>query len=257
MRVGRLYLIWGVFAVLAGQFCLGSAADAHDHEVPLRVFLLVPAASGYAVVDFGALPQGTSQVIRALNNGGEVVGGASTSGASHRAFVLSSTRLERLPGADYSAAHGINDLGEVVGSSNGPTSVEAFRWTRKGGHQRLAPLPGDNSREAFGINSHGQVVGYSSGPGGARGVPWTRNGAVQGLGTLPGSTYSRALAINEPGNVVGTSGMSPATRAFLWTPSAGMKDLGMLPGDRESEAVHINDAGDVVGWSSGPDGGPP
>src|SRR5437773_6855717 len=212
MRVGRLYLIWGVFAVLAGQFCLGSAAEAHDHEVPLRVFLLVPAASRYTVVDFGALPQGTSQLVRALNNGGEVVGGASTSGASHRAFVLSSIRLERiegLPGADYSAAHGINDLSEVVGSSNGPTSVEAFRWTRKGGHQRLAPLPGDNSSQAFGINSHGQVVGYSSGPGGAQGVLWTRNGAVQGLGTLPGSTYCRTLGLNAPGLVVGTSGMSP------------------------------------------------
>src|SRR5467141_3567822 len=134
MRVGHLYRICGVFAILAGQFCLGSAADAHDHEVPVRVFLLVPEASGYTVVDFGALPQGTPQVMRALNNGGEVVGGASTGGSSHRAFVLSSTRFERiegLPGADYSAAHGINDLGEVVGSLNTPTSVEAFRWTRQ------------------------------------------------------------------------------------------------------------------------------
>ena len=98
MRVGRPYWIWGVLAVLAGQFCVCSAVDAHDHEVPRRVFLLVPAASRYIVVDFGALPQGTSQVIRALNNGGEVVGRASTSGASHRAFVLSSTRLERIEG---------------------------------------------------------------------------------------------------------------------------------------------------------------
>src|SRR5205814_9656029 len=148
MKVGRLYRIWGVFAVLAGQFCVGSAVDAHDHEVPLRVFLLVPAASRYTVVDFGALPQGTSQVIRALNNGGEVVGGASTPGSAHRAFVLSSTRLERiegLPGADYSPAHGSNDVGHVVGSSNAPTTVEAFRWPRKGGHKRLARSPGDNN----------------------------------------------------------------------------------------------------------------
>ena len=92
-----------MLAVLAGQFCVCSAVDAHDHEVPRRVFLLVPAAPRYIVVDFGALPQGTSQVIRTLNNGGEVVGRASTSGASYRAFVLSSIRLERiegLPGAE-------------------------------------------------------------------------------------------------------------------------------------------------------------
>jgi len=64
MRVRHLYRICGVFAVLAAQFCVGSAVDAHDHEVPVRVFLLVPAASGYAVMDFGTLPQATALAVR-------------------------------------------------------------------------------------------------------------------------------------------------------------------------------------------------
>src|SRR5918996_126668 len=166
MRVRHLYRTCGVLAALAWQLCVWSAADAHDQELPVRVFLLVPAAFGYSVVDFGTLPEGTTQVVRALNNGGEVVGGASMAGFPHRAFVLSRSRfdeIEGLPGTDYSVAHGINDPGEVVGSSNTATAVEAFRWTRQGGFQRLAPLPGDSSRETFGINIHGQVVGYSSG----------------------------------------------------------------------------------------------
>src|SRR2546426_618873 len=238
MRVGYLYRICGVFAVLASQLCVGSAANA---------------ASGYTMQDLGVLPQGTSQLIRALNNSGEIVGGVRTADSEHRAFTLSSLgfeRIEGMPGTDYSAAHGINDLGEIVGSSNSGTSIEAFRWTRQGGIQRFAPLPGDNSSEAFGINSRGQVVGYSSGPRGMQAVVWTRTDRARELGTLDNG-YNKARAINAHGEVVGYSGDVHASRAFLWTRGSGMQDLNALlvppaSGLVLTEAAGINNAGWIL-----------
>ena len=201
------------------------ASTANALEVPTRVFLLVPAASRVQRGASAPCP-GASQVIRALNNGGEVVGGASLAGSSHRAFILSSTRFERiegLPGADDSAAHGINDLGEVVGSSNSATSVEAFRWTRQGGLQRLAPLPGDNSSEA---------VRHQQPAAGRRLLErprWHPGRSLDSERRHPEARHAprqhaqpRARA-QSSGDVIGAFGISPATRAFLWTPSAGTR----------------------------------
>lgn len=112
----RLYRMCGVLAALAWQFCVASAANAL--EVPTRVFLLVPAASGYSVVDFGALPPGTSQVIRALNNGGEVVGAASLAGSYNRALAL-------------------NERGDVVGTLGTSPATRAFLWTPSAGMRDL------------------------------------------------------------------------------------------------------------------------
>jgi probable HAF family extracellular repeat protein len=199
------------------------------------------------------LPSASSQIVGALNNRGQFVGGAATTGSRHRAFVASAARFEEIavyPGSDYSAARGINDDGEVVGVANSADVVAAFRWTPQGGAQRLRALPTDTTSEAFRINRYGQVVGYSSGAGGIRAVLWSRDGAVQELAGLPEGKYSRALGINSRGDVVGSVGRAPETRAFLWTTS-GAKDLGTLPGDGESEALSLNDAGDIVGWSGG------
>jgi probable HAF family extracellular repeat protein len=199
------------------------------------------------------LPAASSQVVGALNNRGQFVGGAQIGGSRQRAFIASAFRFEEIavyPGSYFSAARGINDDGEVVGAANSADVVAAFRWTQKGGAQRLPALPADTTSEAFRINRYGQAVGYSSGAGGIRAVLWSRDGAVQELAGAPKGKYSRALGINSRGDVVGSAGRAPEARAFLWTPS-GAKDLGTLPGDGESEALGLNDAGDIVGWSGG------
>jgi uncharacterized membrane protein len=186
--------------------------------------------------------------------------------------------LGGLANSDYSAANGINDSGDVVGSTNTATSVRAFLAVANAGVRNLNPLPGDIASEAFGINDRDQVVGYSSGPSGARAVLWNALGVVQNLGTLPGGKVSKAFAINEVGAVVGMSGSPigaspgfrvilledepwvrvvpsgesvPRFRAFLWDSKSGMKDLGTLQGDTDSAAFGINSLGDVVGYSIG------
>jgi probable HAF family extracellular repeat protein len=211
----------------------------------------------YKVVDFGAVDQTLGEVVRGPDSADGVIGGSASFGFGARAFLLTNTsfeNLEGLPGTDRSAAHGSNEHGAIVGSSNTATSLRAFVWTRKDGSRDLGALPGDSGSEAFGINSHNDVVGYSSGPRGIQAVLWTADGKIQGLGRLRSGDHSRAVAINELGEVIGNSGISSGTTAFLWTRKGGMVSLGTLPGDTDSMAVSINRQGQVVGYSIGPSG---
>jgi probable HAF family extracellular repeat protein len=221
-------------------------------------FLTPPAsaASAYTVVEFGEVDEGGSLVIRALNRAGQVTGGSLASGRGHRAHVLTTSKREDinpLSGGDFSMSNGINDLGEVAGSSNTATGIRAFFWTGKGGIRALGALAGDSSSEAFAINAKGDMVGYSSGRAGMRAVRWTRSGAIQILDSLPGATLSRAVAINDRGDAVGTSWGVSGKRAVLWSGGAS-QDLGTLPRNSESEAVAVNNSGEVVGSSYEADG---
>src|SRR5262245_32788518 len=178
-----------VLLVVAGTAC-GQAAGPKE----------LPTSPGdaYRIVNLGTFDQG--MLIRTVNNAGEAVGGAQLSPTGDRAFIVTRSRLDAihgLPDSDWSAAHGINDSGVVVGSSNTATSLRAFVFTRAGGIRDLGTLPGDSSSEAFGINRHNQIVGYSSGPGGTRAVLWGTDGKIQSLGALLPGDQSRALAVND------------------------------------------------------------
>jgi probable HAF family extracellular repeat protein len=157
------------------------------------------------------------------------------------------TDLGDLPGgSDFSVARGINDIGQVVGSSGAATGERAFLWSRAGGLKDLGDLPGgEDFSQASGINNAGQVVGSSSAAAETRAFRWTPGGGMQNLGVLPGRDSSAASAINNAGQVVGSSSaFFPEPRAFRWTAAGGMQALS----DQVSAANGINDAGQVVGW---------
>ncbi|MEO8767712.1 MAG: HAF repeat/PEP-CTERM domain-containing protein [Nitrosospira sp.] len=175
-------------------------------------------------------------------------------------------------------AQGINDAGQVVGSSYAPGSRDGENWAafitgpNGVGMANLGLGSGDyNWSSSSGINAAGQVVanqeGYSfvydghpayytsayiSGPNGV---------GMTFLGTLGGQNSS-AVGINDTGQVVGTSSITPPfgiqeppwdivshTHAFITGPNGvGMTDLGTM-GGYDSEANGINAAGQVVGWS--------
>ena len=70
--------------------------------------------------------------------------------------------LGDLPGgADFSRAFGINNAGQVAGSSGATGGTRAFRWTPGGGMQNLGVLPGFGTSAASAINNTGHVVGSS------------------------------------------------------------------------------------------------
>jgi probable HAF family extracellular repeat protein len=92
-----------------------------------------------------------------------------------------------------SDASGINDAGQVVGSSFVGGVVHATEWS-DGGVIDLGGLPGFIFSEANSINDAGQVVGYSQFP--LHGIPETSTWAMMLLGFagLAWAGYRRAKA---------------------------------------------------------------
>jgi probable HAF family extracellular repeat protein len=126
--------------------------------------------------------------------------------------------LPPLPGDTVGFALGINDVGQVVGSSGTCANTP------------LVPQP---------IGPHA--------------VLWD-NGSPVNLGSLGGQLVSTGAAINNRGDVVGASDVTgdTALHSFLWTRETGMQDLGTLPGDLNSlpgATGGINNRRQVVGWS--------
>jgi uncharacterized membrane protein len=105
-----------------------------------------------------------------------------TSAAVH-AFAASLTPLGDLPGGDFlSYAKRVSGDGSaVVGYSNSPSGVEAYRWTADGGMTGLGELPGgDFNSTAYGVSDDGAVaVGHSSSPSGFEAFRWTVDGGMQ------------------------------------------------------------------------------
>lgn len=209
-------------------------------------------AQTYTATDLGTLRPGSARV-HGINSEGQAVGASGfPHGADTHAFFWQRQGgmrdLGTLPGGDYSAAFGINDSGQVAGTSNTGDSMHAFTWSSATGLRDLGTLPGTNASQAFAINNQGQVAGSS----GTHAAVWS-NGAIQDLGTL-GGTSSEVHGINNLGVAAGFSDTpSGSQHAFVWT-NGNMQDLGALPGDTSSRADFINDAGLVVGASEGSGG---
>jgi probable HAF family extracellular repeat protein len=140
--------------------------------------------------------------------------------------------LGTLPGAQHSAAHGINDAGCVVGTSGN----RAFLYTEAGGMVDIGPGRG------VAINDAGVIVGESSF------LPVLyRNGAAIPLVGNGG----RANGINNHNVVVGTIDVFGWSRAFIWSEAEGVQDLNALIDSNSGwfleGAGAINDAGQIVG----------
>lgn len=144
-------------------------------------------------------------------------------------------------GGKSSTAHGLNNAGQVVGSSATPVFLRAFLWTSG----RMRDLGGleDGGSQAVAVNEAGQVVGDSRG----RAFLW-EDGAIRNLTTAPTVRSSYATHINDCGQVVGGVVIGDdMARAFLWE-RGKLRLLGTLPGGRYSLGRAINNDGQVVGW---------
>jgi len=170
-------------------------------------------------------------------------------------------------GGTSSEAAGVNNPGEVVGSSTTAAGVSHAFLYRNGLMFDLGTLPGGSASQATAINDRGDIVGYSAvnayGPEfreRIQGFAWA-DGTMRTLGALYcrcsfNVRYgtSRALAIANGGQIVGDSETDRGDsfmHAFLWQENA-MRDLGaVVGGGGRSQAAGINDINEVVGTLNG------
>ncbi len=158
---------------------------------------------------------------------------------------------------DVSGGAAINELGEVVGSSQDSNFVRY--GFRTGPHQPITPESnlGPPQTEPSGINNFGEVVGQvfvSPRLISFRTAPRSPINLINDdIGSL-GGTAASATDINDAGQVVGHSAIAgdTATHAFRTGPRADINpatdDLGTL-GGQTSNAFAVNEAGVVVGGS--------
>lgn len=142
------------------------------------------------------------------------------------------------PSLPQGAANGVNDVGQVVGSSRVAAvgTPHAFIWDAGTGMRDLGVSEAGRPSEAHQINRFGVVVGVRRTSSGDFAFRWTSAG-------LTDLTAGTAYAVNELGWVTGAG--------FVNGP-AGTQALPLLPGTTISIGHGINKDGVVTGWSSKP-----
>lgn len=130
----------------------GGSQDFRAFHWKNGVMTMLPTFGG----DFG--------VAHAINEAGQIVGGATASTGNAHAYLYQQgalTDLGTLPGGDYSEAFAVNNHGDVAGVSNRRLGgMTAFRY-RNGAMEELGLLPQGDISWAYGINDAGDVVGFA------------------------------------------------------------------------------------------------
>jgi probable HAF family extracellular repeat protein len=123
--------------------------------------------------------------------------------------------LGPLPGDTVGFALGLNDRGQVVGSSGSCADTH--------------------------------VSGFEIGP---HAVLWDHGSPVH-LGTLGGKTAAAGAAVNNRDEVAGAAKLADeiTSHSFIWTKEAGLVDTGTVGADLATYPTAINDAGQIVGIS--------
>ncbi len=152
-------------------------------------------------------------------------------------------------------ARGINNMGQVVGTSVG----QAFLWDNSNGMQPLGTL-GGHSSNAYAINNNGQIVGTSSlsGNHNSHAFIWDQTGGMQDLNVhgppSSGWDWSSAYSTNDHGHVAGDFGDDENHKPFIWDSVNGRQTLQIQAGLEYEEtpgdwtyAFDVNNSGQVVG----------
>jgi probable HAF family extracellular repeat protein len=233
------------------------------YEKQGEAYITIPVAASPdgAVLDLAnnnARSPYTGNDATAINNAGQAAGhiyfGSSGFKAVRWGADGSYIDLD-VPGYN-SQSRDINNLGQVVGQSNGSGSTPVRGFVADG--QSVVMLEGPDQglwwgaaiTDAQAINDAGQVVGFSGAYSeyGVISTPfiWDADRGMRLLAAPGSKAYavadSQATDINNQGMVVGNWGYGDTDNgAFLWTEADGMKNLDSLLGPG-AVGIHINSA---------------
>lgn len=218
-------------------------------------FCFPASAAAGPLVDLGADPFGQSRAVDI--NDSELIAITTDDGGAYSIVSLFDAALTAL-GADrlsgtYSAAHAINNLGEIAGSSttaNGVMNAYLATFRVSGGVVNLGNLGGSYAA-ALDINDNGDAVGYmldGDDPPTAHAFLYS-GGVTMSLGGLSGpSGDGVANLINNDGLVAGDSLTAQGERHAFVSSGGILTDTNAL-GGYVSQSMDINDDGTVVGTS--------
>ena len=135
--------------------------------------------------------------------------------------VLSTTDLGTLPGDVESFANGVNNSGQIVGTSDGNSAltIRSFIRSNATGMVDLGLGGVGTTARALDINNAGVVTGYL----GLRAFRWTVGGGLENLGAPAGWPNAFGNAINASGQVAGsaTNSTGNASRVIRYTNGIG------------------------------------
>lgn len=232
------------------------------HLAPLVGAFAIPPSYVATEITLGPGNQGLGI---AISENGWVAGVSIPQGVSPAAFRYRDGQVEilpSLPGLPYAGARGVNNDGDVVGTSSTTSNLFDFTsqpWLwRNGQLLDLDPFNQGAGSWARGINSAGTVVGVigPNGPSATRAFRYEA-GNLSLVPSIPGATcqIETATAINDEGVIVGVAAPPGAcSRQAAWVHSQGVTSVLPGLGGSDSAALGISNAGLVVGWSNLPSG---
>lgn len=189
-----------------------------------------------------------------INELGTVAGTAQTAGGERAFRYLQGGSLQDLgvlAGHDESEARGINQQGDIVGTSfDGPFS-NAVIWRSNGTVFVLPDIP-DTATTGMGINNAGFVVGSAANENGQSfSYLWSQGGGYQTI-LASSMAFSMPYDLNELNETVGYYIGTGGNRAFVWNPVDGFRDLlenvvNPAGWSQLWEARGINESGQIVG----------
>jgi len=220
--------------------------------------------TGGSLVDLGTLGGDESFAYRISDNG-IIVGRAQDSSGRFRAFMtkmksgaIELTSLDPRVDGDFSAALGVNSVGEATGyyttAGDHMSARNRVFFYRDSRVEDLGTFGGEDGR-VVAVNGRSLVGFFSSEPHADyaqhRSFLFT-GGKLVPIGSL-GGQLTTARALNSRDEVVGDGDAGHgAHHAFLFA-GGTLRDLGTLAGGLQSAAYAINERGDIVGFSEGSD----
>jgi len=261
--------IWISDTGLVSGLSQNSVIDPLTQTVEFRAVLW----NGSQIIDLGTLG-GNESLVGAVNNRGQVVGGATNMIADSfatcgipvgvpqqcHAFLWQDGVMRDLGtlGGPDSFGLLVNNRGQVAGVSfldsnvnpnTGIPTQHPFLWNN-GDMKDLGTIGGTAVFQLNHLIDRGELVGGMLTEGDQAVHPFLWDGdELKDLGTLGGS-FGNAIWLNETGAVVGLASTEgdQVQHAFLWQHGL-MTDLGTAQGDQCSVAYAINSRGQIVGSS--------
>ena len=184
-----------------------------------------------------------------INNNGDIVGGYARTFTNYQGFLIHNGALTTInaPGASTTFLSAINDLGQIVGFTNG-----ANGFLLSSGIYTPINVPGAAETYPEGINNAGEVVGWYGLNGVNEGAYlFTEKNGVYTTPSLPAFFPSgspivfEGLGISNNGQIVGFYDAPTGGQGFI--DSDGVFTSFNVPGSLVTFPEGINDSGQIAG----------